>query len=405
MTDYNEITTCVCCGSSELHPYLHLGNQPLANSYHKGVTLRTYPLDVQYCKNCTHSMLTVSVNPSEMFEHYLYISDTSQTLTDYFQDLCDKILDRNKGTKTPSVLEIACNSGLFLEMFKKKGCEVYGVDPAKNLRALSEARGLEVAVAFWDLDEAARLSAAKLYDVVTAIHVFPHVPDPVAFLKACQCVLAPEGKIYIQTSQCDMFTNKEFDAVYHEHVSYFTAKSFGKIVESLGMFVTGAWKAPIHSMSFVFEVSRFGANCQEFIDMLRDEEASGMDKFETLDKFASDVNEIKSQLISVCEEYRANGVKVVGYGASAKGNTLLNWMKIPLDYIVDDNELKWNYLTPGTNIPILNPTTLYKENTPVAILCLAWNFFNEISGNVRKNTNVLHDYVQFFPEVKICKGT
>jgi 2-polyprenyl-3-methyl-5-hydroxy-6-metoxy-1,4-benzoquinol methylase len=401
MSNYKEIRTCVACGSSDLHPYLDLGNQPLANSYHKGEKLNTYPLHVQYCKSCTHNMLTVSVDPSEMFEHYLYISDTSQTLTDYFQGLCDKILDRNKEVEKPRVLEIACNSGLFLEMFKNDGCDVYGVDPAKNLRELSEARGLDVSVKFWDLTEAADLATKKVFDIVVAIHVFPHVPDPVSFLKACHCVLAPEGKIYIQTSQCDMFKNKEFDAVYHEHVSYFTAKSFGKIVESLGMFVTGSWKAPIHSMSFVFEISNVGPHCHEFLQLVKEEEERGMDKSETFDKFAADVNKIKTDLVAKCQEYRDKGMKVVGYGASAKGNTLLNWMGIPLDYIVDDNRLKWEYLTPGTDIPILSPSILYEETEPVAIVCLAWNFFDEIHKNVLNNSTIKHDFIQYFPEVKV----
>lgn len=402
MEKFEEIKKCVVCKRSDaLKKYLDFGPQPLANSYHYGMNLDYYPLAVQFCENCCHTQLTASVDPKEMFEHYLYISDTSKTLTNYFESLCEKILARNE-SKQLDVLEIACNSGLFLEMFAKKGMNCFGVDPAINLRDMSKKRNLDVLVEFWNEGTAEKLSQEKTFDIICAIHVLPHVPDPVAFLRSCKKVMRPDGKIYIQTSQCNMFDNNEFDAIYHEHVSYFTATSFGRMASDLGLKITGAWKAPIHSMCFVFELSHAEENCKDFVDMCIHEIENKRDIFESYVQFSENAQKIKNDLLQSINNFRKRKVKVVGYGASAKGNTLLNWLGCKLDYIVDDNNLKWGYLTPGMNIPIVAPTQLYNEPSAVAIVCLAWNFFDEIHQNVKSNTILKHKFIKYFPEVRVC---
>lgn len=402
MEKYKKIEKCVVCGNTDsLNKYIDFGLQPLANSYHKGVCLDFYPLAVQFCAVCSHNQLTVSVNPDEMFSHYLYVSDTSQTLTEYFQQLCNKILERNS-EKNLDVFEIACNSGLFLEMFSKAGMTCLGIDPAQNLREMSSERNLDVIVDFWNEDLAEKIAQEKSFDIVLAIHVLPHVPDPVSFLKACNKVLKEKGKVYIQTSQCNMFLNNEFDAIYHEHVSYFTAISFGRAAQSAGFKITGAWKAPVHSMSFVFELVKNGENCKDYLDMVFDEIDMGRHQLHSHTRFAENAHAIKNDLQKTISDFKSKNIKVVGYGASAKGNTLLNWLKIKLDYIVDDNNLKWGYLTPGCDIPIVAPSQLYSENKPVAIVCLAWNFYDEIYQNVVRNTTVPHSFIKYFPVVEVC---
>ena len=401
MGKYDILSKCVVCKKQDnLKNYLDFGLQPLANSYHHGANLPYYPLAVQYCEDCCHSQLTASVDPKEMFEHYLYISDTSKTLTDYFKYLCEKILWRNQNKKL-DVFEIACNSGLFLEMFAKEGANCLGIDPAVNLRELSSKRNLDVIVDFWNEKTAKEISESNSFDIVMAIHVLPHVPDPVSFLECCKKVLKPDGKIYIQTSQCNMFLNNEFDAIYHEHVSYFTALSFGHMASSLGLKITGAWKAPIHSMCFVFELSLTGEDCDDYKAMVLDEIQLGRNNFDTYIKFSQNANKIKEDLLHEINLFKSKNIKVIGYGASAKGNTLLNWLNKKIDYIVDDNDMKWGYLTPGMDVPIVAPTQLYNEENPVAIICLAWNFYDEIRNNVLNNTSVAHRFVKYFPAVEV----
>lgn len=395
MSNYRPINRCLCCDSERLHGYLDLGDQPLANAYHHGEKLERFPLQVNLCKDCWHSQLSVSVDPRVMFEHYLYISDTSKTLRDYFENLAELVISR-AGSGT--VLEVASNSGLFLEMFLNRGCKCLGVDPAKNLKPLAEARGLEQLDEFWDLDLANKMAAeGRLFDTVLAIHVLPHVPNPTSFLLGCKRVLTPSGRIYVQTSQCDMFLNNEFDAIYHEHSSYFTASSFRRLADNIGLKVTGAWKFPIHSMSFLFELSSSGEHDSSFLKMVEDESQSLSKYLE----FASRAETIKTRLKATLDNYRSQGMKVVGYGAAAKGNTLLNYMNYKLDYIVDDNPLKQGYLTPGMDIPIVPPKQVSQESKPVAILVLAWNFFEEIRQRIAETSEVRHVFVRYFPDVAV----
>lgn len=391
---YTANKKCLCCDSTNLQPYLDLGDQPLANSYHKGVMLEKYPLVVQVCKDCWHNQLTMSVNPSQMFEHYVYISDTSKTLTDYFTWLCDWITGRNG--KAKNILEIASNSGLFLEMFKNKGLSCVGVDPAANLKHLADARGLETINDYWPTK---KLEGAK-FDIIAAIHVLPHVPNPLEFLIACRKSLADGGRVYIQTSQCNMFENNEFDAIYHEHTSYFTAHSFAKLARRAGFYISDVKKVPIHSMSFLFELQAGDAPHHKDVEAIQFlENRFKLTSMEGYTAFARKAEGIAQELEDEIHKLRDMDVKVVGYGASAKCSTVFNYIGTSLDYIVDDNALKFGFLTPGRDMPIVSIEKLKEETNPVVIVLTAWNFAHEIIERVKKECKVQHRFLKYFPEV------
>lgn len=350
------LENCLICGA-KVEEYLDLGIQPLANSYHRGEALPRFPLGLAHCLYCDHHQLIYSVDPKLMFENYLYVSDTSSTLVRYFEWLKSYI------GSPKSVLEIACNSGCFLEMFQKDpNCEtVMGCDPAKNLKEISKKRGLNVLDAYWNLRTAKELN--RQFEAVVAINVLPHVPDPVEFMLACK--EACSGKIYIQTSHCDIFQNGEWDNIYHEHTSYFTEKSLKKLAERTGMDVA-IRKVPIHSMSFLAE-------------------------FTFPVKLGGNLEETKRKVLAL------NDRKMIAYGASAKGNTALNYFGLKLSYIVDDNPMKWDYFTPGMNIPIKSPKVLKDEKEDLYILMTAWNFKEEITEKLRilrpQNNDILVYYV------------
>lgn len=414
---------CVVCLSADLDTYLDLGEQPLANSYHHGESpLPQYPLAVAHCRECHHSQLTVSVKPSEMFDHYLYVSDTSKTLDSYFDWLTEHVLSHTAvpdPESPPKALEVACNSGLLLEKFHRRGLPCVGVDPAKNLRPLAKARGLLTLTEYWDMETALKITGkwdhtcvesnsafpswgedGHLFDVVLAIHVLPHVPDPREFLAACAAALTPAGKVWVQTSQCDMFRNGEFDAVYHEHTSYFTALSFGKLAETVGLKVVHASRQPIHSMSFLFGLAVADAHCPEFEAMREEEKRLGMDDPFFYEVFASRAYSLAGNLADEIDRQRASGKRVVGYGAAAKGNTVLNHIGRRLDYIVDDNELKWGHLTPGTDIPIESPDRL-KDEDDVAVIPLAWNFYDEIAQRAAGLIRRPAEFIRYFPGLSV----
>jgi 2-polyprenyl-3-methyl-5-hydroxy-6-metoxy-1,4-benzoquinol methylase len=416
---------CVVCHSAHLTPYLDLGDQPLANSYHTGQKLPRYPLAAQVCESCWHSQLTVSVDPVEMFDHYLYVSDTSKTLDQYFDWLADLVVSR-KPVDTPSVLELACNSGLLLEKFHRKGFPCVGVDPAKNLRPLAKARGLLTLTEYWNTETALKLTGewdalpeaeraglersphfaswgaeGRKYDLILAMHVLPHVPDPREFLMACRISLAPGGRIWVQTSQCDMFRNGEYDVFYHEHVSHFTAHSFARLAEGCGLRVTHALKTPIHGASFLFELGAADGHCPAFTDMLRKERELGMTRPKFYREFAAQAREGATALADCLTGFRDQGFRLVGYGAAAKGSTVLNFIGQKLDYIIDDNPLKHDHLTPGLDIPIRGVEALSAEAGDLVIVPLAWNFYSEIKGRAAKYLRTPARFVKYFPALSV----
>lgn len=394
---YKENNSCLVCGNQYLIDYLDLTDQPLANSYHKGEKLEKFPLQMKLCSSCWHSQLSVSVEPAKMFEHYLYISDTSKTLTDYFEWTTEYIL--NKIQKPKNVLEIACNSGLLLEMFKNKGIESVGVDPAQNIRELSEKRGLDVYVDYWNNEFSDKLKNDRgTFDLILAFHVLPHVEDPNDFVRSCRNVLSDNGSIFIQTSQCDMFLNNEFDVIYHEHSSYFTGSSIKTLAHQNGLFVSSIIKTDIHSKSFLFSLQKEPCEETELNALIEEETKAGIYTLEKYSDFADRAENTKEILLKKLNQYREEGYTLIGYGAAAKGNTLLNYINFKLDYIIDDNPMKHGYLMPGTDVEIHSINIIEGNLNKICFIPLAWNFYKEIRERIAKVRDTKDDkFIRYFP--------
>lgn len=368
------LTRCVCCGARMPRPFLDLGNQPLANSYHQGhVPLPRYPLAVAQCGRCTHRQLTVAVDPEDMFASYLYVSGTSQTLRVYFEQFADRI--HEEVGSAARVLDIGCNDGSLLEALASRVGRAQGMDPAQNLGDQARSRGLDVSTGFWS-DALARAWPDR-HDAIIAMNVVAHVAQPLDFLRGCRRVLAPGGRVYVQTSQCDWVENGEFDCVYHEHLSYFTEASFRALAARAGLCVTRVEKVAVHGTSWLFTLT------------------------DPLTGFVSKAVTMRDWLLEQVEAARKRG-PVVGYGAAAKGNTLLNYVGVPLDYIVDDNPLKWGLYTPGMDIPIRSPQALAEVEGPVTVLLLAWNFEEEIVRRIQElRPNRQCTFLRCFPSPKV----
>lgn len=404
---YRENKQCLVCEQPIGVKYLDLGNQPLANSYHNGQPLPRFPLALRVCNFCYHNQLSVSVEPAVMFDDYLYVSDTSKTLTDYFHWATDYILSKCNNPK--NVLEIACNSGLFLEMFKNRGLTCVGIDPAKNLRELSERRGLDVYVDYWNAHSSDTIKKDHgKFDLILALNVLAHVPDPNKFLQACNNILTPIGKIFIQTSQCEMFLNNEFDTIYHEHSSFFTALSIQTLAHRNNLSVTSITKTDIHGKSYLFSLSPNSIKEPEteLKELIEFERNQGLYEEHKYHNFALNAHIIKEQLLKNLPRLKKEGYTLIGYGAAAKGNTLLNFIDYRLDYIIDDSEYKWGYLTPGTDIEIHGIQLLSDKNfEKICFIPLAWNFYSEIKQRIQKLRNTENDiFVKYFPFYKEEQG-
>lgn len=384
--------------------YLDLGDQPLANSYHKDEKLDFFPLQVMLCRNCFHNQLSIVVDPDIMFKNYLYVSGTTETFKKHCRDLAADAVKRIKNSKL-NVMDIACNDGTQLEYFRDLGCSVVGIDPAENLRSLTKQKKLDVIVDYWTQAIAGKFK--NKFDVMTGTNVFAHVDDVDEFLKASKIALKDSGILILEFPYADnMVAHNEFDTVYHEHLSYFLVSSFKTLVERFDLYISDIIRSPIHGGSIRFFLKKGQNNHSEKVfKLIKSENDNGLLKSTTYKSYAKQVVKNKKDMNVLINKLVKDSKKVIGYAASAKGNTMLNYFKINLDYIIDDNSLKWGFKTPGRNIPICNPEEIRNENKMLYIVILAWNFYNEISKrilNIRGKEK--SDYaILYIPKVKLRK--
>jgi 2-polyprenyl-3-methyl-5-hydroxy-6-metoxy-1,4-benzoquinol methylase len=381
-----EIKKCLACDHDELKSVLDLNNQPLANSYKnsKDAVEDSFPLAIKVCQNCHHVQLTHIVNPDLIYKNYLYVSGTTKTYVDYM-DWYAKFCIEKFGHVPSSVLDIGCNDGSQLDKFKAFNIDTYGVDPAENLYETS-SKNHKVTCGYFD-DKYSRS-----HDIITIQNAFAHNPNPLELLKNCKKNLAINGLLFIQTSQSDMILNNEFDTIYHEHISYYNVKSMMLLCNRAGLNLIDVVKTPIHGTSYIFIISADRSAPSTIKNLVDMETAAGLYTDFTYTKYTSNCIEKVANFAERVEYWREQGYKIVGYGAPAKGNTFLNFARIPLDIIIDDNKLKQGMFTPGSSIEIVGSEILgtYTENDKVLFIPLAWNFFKEIEQrilSVRNNPN------------------
>lgn len=395
------LTECLCCGNKNLKLVLDLGEQPLANSYVSDPEDPEYtaPLQLNLCTNCTHLQLSHAVNPDLLFKNYLYVSGTSQTLREYFDWFARETL--NYFSEPPkTVLDIACNDGSQLNSYKSLGLETYGIDPATNLHAISSANHSVICDYF--TAKYVQEYAGKI-DIITAQNVFAHNSYPLEFLEQCRDIMHDSSVLFIQTSQADMVKNNEFDTIYHEHLSFFNTASMDALASRAKLNLIDVRKTPIHGNSYVFVFTKNSGNRDLVEQQLRIERDEGLSDLQTYHRYAEKCQQAVADLDKAITTYRGLGYVVVGYGAAAKGMTLLNFGNLYLDFIIDDNPLKQGLFTPGTHIPIESIDMLDQcDDLNVVFVPLAWNFFDEIKRKIKAKRDRTDDaFIRYFPTLAI----
>lgn len=402
MKDVIENKNCLACGSDDIHIALDLGKQPLANSYKDSADEpeARYPLGVRLCRKCFHLQLSHTVDPAIIYKNYLYASGTNQTIKDYSAWFANFCLE--SCAKFDKVLDIGCNDGTQLDYFKALGVDTYGIDPAENLHPTSSAKH-NVTCDFFGPAAVEKLKEVK-YDIIVAQNVCAHNPDPKAFLESCRELMADHTVLFVQTSQADMVLHNEFDTIYHEHVNFFNANSMAVLAERVGLHVIDVIKTPIHGNSYIFILSKHPFNVFRVNNIIGLEQAYGLLEIDTYIKWEKHVQSLVRKLKTQINAYRKEGYTIAGYGAAAKGNTLLNFSNIELDFIIDDSPLKQGKFTPGTNIPIVSIDRLkkFKAKDKILFMPLAWNFFPEIKAKIQSARNNPNDmFIRYFPEVEV----
>ena len=406
-----ESVHCIVCDARTVERFLHLGNTALANKFltrdELSIPEPTYPLTVGFCHTCGHVQLTELVPPAAMFEDYLYVSSASDTLKNHLYDLSDTLVQRYALGADDLVIDIGCNDGTLLRGFARHGVKTLGVDPAENLAALAGSSGTERYIGFFSSAAAQEITRRwGQASLITATNTFPHIPELRDFVAGIKSVLEPGGVFVIEAHYLvDMLEQAAFDTIYHEHVSYWALGPMARLFAQEGMEIVDAERIPLHHGQIRVAVQRKGEGRvqRRVVELLAMERELGIDRFETYQRFAEQTQQLKRDLHYTLRELRRQGKRVAGYGAPAKGSTLLSFLELGPDtvnYIADRSLLKQGRYTPGSHIPVVAPERLLTDQ-PDYVLLLAWNFTDEVLGQQAEYRKRGGKFIVPVPKVKI----
>jgi hypothetical protein len=386
-------SACRFCGCSLELTVVDLGMSPLCESFVTAGRLEAmepfYPLHLRACAKCGLVQLPVFVTPEEIFTEYAYFSSYSSSWVEHAWSYVEMIRRRLSLGPDDLVVELASNDGYLLQHFLDSEIPILGIDPAANVAAAAEARGVPTLVEFFGRETAERLAAeGRRASLVVGNNILAQVPDLNDFLAGVAVLLIRQGTATFEFPDLlRLVDGVQYDTIYHEHFSYFSFATISEILGAHGLEVYDVEELPTHGGSLRVYAQHAGGphTAGDMVtERLRREADGGLHTPERYARFAEDVMQSKRALLELLIALRREGKQIVGYGAPGKGNTLLNYCGIRtdlLDYTVDRNPYKHGLYTPGTHIPIY-PVEQIAETQPEFVLVLPWNLIGEISAQL-----------------------
>lgn len=382
---------CRGCNSSSLLSFLNLGKVPLAGNFLKSSKSKSVilPLKIFICQDCFLMQVLDIVNPDLLFQEYKYSSSTIPSLKEHFKEYA-VFLKKKYLSSDSSLLEFGCNDGVLLDQLSSQ-YKAYGIDPSVNITDIARKKSLSVITGYFNTKTAKTIKKRwGLMDVVTGSNVFAHIDNVDEVLRAVSMVLKQNGVFIVEVHYgADLIKDLQYDFFYHEHLSYYTLTSLQKMFSRAGFTIFDAQRISIHGGS-IRVVARFELQKKlspQVKKLLSEERNLGINKVTTYLKFAEQVAKHKKSLIALLNKIKRQGKRIVGYGASGRSVTLLNYCKIDhtiLDYIVDVSPLRVGLYIPGVYIKI-NPLTYLRKDNPDYIFITAWSYLSSI----RKQENEL----------------
>jgi SAM-dependent methyltransferase len=384
---------CRACRSEALSHVVALGRHPLANAFvaeaDRAHPDATFPLDLFVCERCALLQVPNHV-PDGYFRHYLYVPSAADTGRRHFSDLASWLLDASLVAPGGLVVDVGSNDGLLLSACARLGLRSLGVDPAANLAPLARSKGVEVVEAYFDPDVARavrdRFGPA---DVLVTTNTLNHVDDLHSFVAAAAALVQAGGAIVVEVPRAtELIAHNEIDTVYHEHLSQFSLHSLVALFGAFGFAITRVEDIAIHGGSMRL-VARRDAPTSALAEpgassaveaRLSGERAAGLFEPGTYARLRSRVEANRDRLVALLADLRRGGLRIAGYGAPAKGNTLLNYCAVGPDtlaFLADRSPLKQGRYSPGMRIPVV-PVERIESDAVEVLLVLAWNFFDEI---------------------------
>lgn len=380
--------SCRSCGEALGDIFVDLRAQPLCESFLTEPQLHvpevTYPLRTYVCSRCLLVQAEDFATPDEIFTEYAYFSSYSTSWLDHAARFCRTATGREGLGPDSFVVELASNDGYLLKNFVDEGMRVLGIDPAVNVGEVARSKGVPTLSEFFGADVAEQVSLEHgLADLIVANNVLAHVPDINDFVAGAKLLLKQSGVISFEFPHLhELIRLRQFDTIYHEHYSYLSLVALERLFASHDLEAVDVQRLPTHGGSLRLWVAHAGMRAVDSsIDELREiERAAGLHDIERYRGFQAEVDAVKRELLSLLLDLHAQGLRVAGYGAPGKGNTLLNYCGIGtelLPYTVDRNPYKHGRFLPGSRIPIHPPERIF-EDRPDVILILPWNLKDEI---------------------------
>ena len=388
--NYDKIIKCRISDSKKLTNILDLGIQPLANSLKKKQFDKEdkYPLSISYCEESSLLQLNETIKKELLFDRYVWVTSTSSTAKNYAKIFYQNVMKEVKLDKSNDlVIEIASNDGTFLKPFINNGYKkVIGVDPAKNICDLANKNNIKTINDYWSKE--CSINLQKTYGkakLVFARNVIPHVSELNSVVEGVEKILSDDGIGVFEIHDANViFDELHYDSIYHEHLCFFTFKSISFLLNKFNLYPFEIKRSPISGGSFVIFFSKTEKNTKKNIELAKiNEYRSKVNHVNSWKKFAIKAEDHRIKIKEIIKFF--DGKKIIGFGSSARSQTFLNYCNLNeknIDMIVDNNPLKQNLYSPGTNIKIVNFETGLKSN-PDIIFILAWNFKEEIMKQCR----------------------
>jgi len=381
---------CRFCGAELHQSFCDLGMSPLSNSYLSIESLQKmepfYPLHAYVCSACFLVQLPEFESPQNIFSDYMYFSSYSDSWLTHVKNYTSDMIKRFQLDSSSQVIEIASNDGYLLQYFQDKDIPVLGIEPAVNVAEAAVKKGIPTRMQFFGTETARELIDEGIQaDLLIGNNVIAHVPDLNDFVAGLKIILKPHGVITMEFPHLlRLILGNQFDTIYHEHFSYFSFITIKRIFEIHGLALFDVEELPTHGGSLRIYGCHIENNSRIISENVRKltylETDMGLTALAAYNSFTERVRETKRELLDFLISIKREGKKIVGYGAPAKGNTLLNYCGIRqdfLDYTVDRSPYKQGHYLPGTHIPVFPPDKL-RETKPDFVLILPWNIKEEI---------------------------
>jgi 2-polyprenyl-3-methyl-5-hydroxy-6-metoxy-1,4-benzoquinol methylase len=382
-------SSCRLCGCAVEAVFADLGSSPLANSFLAPDAVNAmepfYPLRALVCAQCFLVQLEQFETPQRIFSDYAYFSSYSSSWVAHSRRYVEQMVERLALDAHSHVVEIASNDGYLLQFFHERQVPVLGIEPAANVAKVALQKGIPTLVEFFGRETASSLAGESAADLLIGNNVLAHVPDLNDFIAGMKILLAPGGVITLEFPHLmRLIGENQWDTIYHEHFSYFSFLTVSRAFAAHGLRLFDVQELPTHGGSLrvygCHEEDVEKVESQAARELRERERAAGYERLDTYLGYGRRVEADKRQILGFLIDLKRRGLRIAGYGAPAKGNTMLNYCGVRRDFIdftCDLNPHKQGLFLPGSHIPILSPEAISKEK-PDVVLILPWNLKEEI---------------------------